>query len=480
MNHIKFKMLASGYPLFRFPENLLEEVDLHDFYKAEEDRYPLYIETQFGIFPRDFPVQSFESKKIAILENSNLSGVQSSITIYEIREGKRVEIQKILMEKPFWDGEKLKKYNDEPVESPKIKIPGFYIYEIWFYLEKIGIKYRGHSLPETYHQALSKAYKDFVIFSSQNGNSDWINFLGTKQAEAYLNLFNLLDQCSKTLYPDSQDFPLPLEKELRMFRNIRNPYRVRSNKFSELPAEEDILILSDVGLCIYYNNFININSYEAEMIQKDILQELRHRDFYVKNENLLMNHANPIEIRMSSGTPVLTINDEVMYRREKDIALWENGPSNPQMIYEHYYGLYNKITDVQLVNNLNEEIEIRYWGMGRAAYIRAIKAQLKSRGINTSSISDDQSFSLKYCVVLENKNLVRLGELPQHQLRPILKSYLRKCYPKHKLGEIKIINYNLETVQIENSTDKAFYQFPINDLLKKKGEMKTIERPGQL
>jgi len=473
-------MLASGYPLFRFPENLLEEVDLHDFYEAEEDRYPLYIETQFGIFPRDFPVQSFEGKKIAILEKSMLSGMQSGITIYEIREGKRVEIQKILMEKPFWYGEKLKNYNDESVESPKIKIPGFYVYEIWFYLEKIGINYRGHSLPETYHQALSKAYKDFVIFSSQNGNSDWINFLGTKQAEAYLDLFNLLGQCSKTLYPDSQDFPLPLEKELRMFRNIRNPYRVRSNKFSELPAEEDILILSDVGLCIYYNNFININSYEAEMIQKDILQELRHRDFYVKNENLLMNHANPIEIRMSSGTPVLTINDEVMYRREKDIALLEDGPSNPQMIYEHYYGLYNKITDVQLVNKLNKEIEIRYWGMGRAAYIRAIKAQLKSRGINTSSISDDQSFSLKYCVVLENKNLVRLGELPQHQLRPILKSYLRKCYPKHKLGEIKIINYNLETVQIENSTDKAFYQFPINDLLKKKGEMKTIERPGQL
>jgi hypothetical protein len=118
--------------------------------------------------------------------------------------------------------------------------------------------------------------------------------------------------------------------------------------------------------------------------------------------------------------------------------------------------------------------------MGRAAVIRAMKDQLKSREIDTSSISDDRSFSLAYCVVLKNKKLVRLGELGLDQLRPILKSYLRKCYPKHKLGEIKIINYNLETVQIENSTDKAFYQFPINDLLKKKGEMKTIERPGQL
>lgn len=473
-------MLASGYPLFRFPENLLKEVDLHDFYEAEEDRYPLYIGTEFGIFPRDFPVQSFEGKKIAILEEALLSGTQSWITIYEIREGKRIEIQKILMEKPFWDGAKLKSYNYEPVESPKIKTPGFYVYEIWFYLEKIGVNYRGHSLPKTYHQALSKAYKDFVIFGSQNGNSDWINFLGTKQAEGYLDLFNLLDQSSRTLYPDSQDLPLPLEKVVRMFRNIRNPYRIRSMNYSELPEQEDILILSDLGLCIYYNNFININSYEAEMIQNEILQELRHRDFHVKNEHLLMNHANPIEIRMSSGTPVLTINDDVMYRREKDIALWDVGPFNPQIIYEHYYCSYNKLTDVQLVNNLNQEIEIRYWGMGRAAYIRAIKAQLKSRSINTSSISDDQSFSLKYCVVLENKNLVRLGELPQHRLRLILKSYLRKCYPKHKLGEIKIINYDLETVQIENSAHKSFYQIPINDLLKKKGEMKVIKKPGQL
>lgn len=480
MNHIKFKMLASGYPSFRFPEDLLEEVDLHDFYKAEEERLPLYIGTQFGIYPNSFPIRTFEGKKIAILDKSQLSGSQFSIILYEIREGQKVEIQRIPLEKPFLDAEKLKNYGDDPTESPKIKIPEFYVYGIWSNLEQIGVNYRGHSLPETYHQALSKAYKDFVIFSSQNENSDWINFLGTKQAENYLDLFRLLDQCSKTLYSDSQDLPLTLEKEVRMFRNIKNPYRVRSNKLSEQPAEEDILILSDVGLCIYYNNLININSYEAEMIQKDILQELRHRDIYVKNEHLLMNHANPIEIEVSFRTPVLTINDKVMYRREKDIALWEVGPSNPQIMYEHYYGVYNKLSDVQLVNQLNKEIEIRYWGMGRAAYIRAIKAQLKSRDINTSSISDDQSFSLKYCVVLENKNLVRLGDLPQHRLRLILKSYLHKCYPKHNLGEIKIINYDLETVQIENSAHKTFYQFPINDLLKKKGEMKAIEKPGQL
>ncbi|MBI6115982.1 hypothetical protein [Salegentibacter maritimus] len=477
MNQIKFKMLASGYPGFDFPEDLVEEVDLSGFYETEENRFPLYIGTQFGIFPRDFPEETFEGKKIAVLNKSLLSGLQTGIIIYEIRNGKRIEIQKISLEGLAWNWEKLKKYHKEPLSAPKIKIPGFYVNEIWFYFELIGNKYRGFSLPEAYQQAISAAYKDFVVFGHENRGSDWISFLRSERAEDYLNLFRLLDKCIEALYPDLKNLPLPLERVLELFRNIRNPYQKRSKKYPELPAEEDILLLSDFGLCVYYNNFININAYEARTTQNAILEEFRYREFYIKNEYLLKNQANPIRIDKIHGVPVLMINKDVGYREDKELASMEPGASNAQLIYERYYGLYNKLTDVQLVAELNKQIEIRYWGMSRAAVIRAIKAQLKIREIDTSSIADNTSFSLAYCVVLKNKKLIRLGELGQDQLRSILKAYLKKCYPAHNLKKIRIINYDLDKLEMLSLDYSKIYVIPINDLLKKKGEMRVIEAP---
>ena len=474
VDQIKFKMLASGYPGFEFPEDLLEEVDLADFYEAEENRFPLHVGTQFGTYPRDFPEETFEGKKIAVLQKSLLSGHQAGIFIFEIRKGKRNEIQKISLEGPGWERGKLKKYHDEPLNEPKINIPGFYMYEIWFYFESIGNKYKGFSLPEAYHQAISATYKDFVIFGHENRGSDWISFLRSEQAEDYQHLFRLLDKCVKTLYPDPKDLPLPLERELQLFRNIRNPYMNRCKKYPELPGEEDVLLLSDLGLCVYYNNFININSYEAKTIQNEILEEFRHRDFYIKNEHLLRNQANPILIDIIQSVPVLKVNKEVGHREEKDIPPMEVGAVNAQLIYERYYGEYNKLTDVQLVNVLNGEIGIRYWGLGRAAVIRAIKAQLKSRKIDTSAISDDRSFSLAYCVVLKNKKLIRLGELGQDQLRLILRSYLKKCYSSHDPNKTRIIQYDLEKLEMMSLDSSSIYVIPINDLLKKKGEMKII------
>ena len=479
INNIRFKMLASGYPVFEFPESLLEEVDLSDFYKAEEDRFPLYIGTQFGIFPIDYPIASFEGKRIAILRKSQLSGHQEGITIYEMREGKKKEIQKASLEGPIWDSKKLKRYNNEPVESPKIKIPGFYVYEIWFHLELIGNNYRGFSLPEAYHHAIITAYEDFVVFGYENRDSDWISFLSSDQGKDYINLFSLLDKAIKALYPDPKSLPLPLERELQLYRHIRNPYRKRCKKYPELPVEEDILLLSDFGLCVYYNNFININSYEAKTTQNEILEEFRYRDFYVKNECLLKNQANSIVFEIIQGIPVLRVNDEITLREEKDIPPMEVGDANPQLIYERYYGVYNKLTDVQLVNVLNKEIGIRHWGMGRAAVIRAIKAQLKIREIDTSAISDNRSFSLAYCVVLKNKKLIRLGELGRDQLKLILRNYLKKCYPAHNLKKTRIIQVDLEKLEMENIDINSIYIIPINDLLKKNGEMKVIKSRGE-
>ncbi|WP_300435963.1 hypothetical protein [Christiangramia sp.] len=473
-DHIKFKMLTSGYPGFDFPEDLLEEVDLSTFYEIEEDRFPLFVGTQFGTYPLDFPLDTFEGKKIAILHKSLLSGHQSGLSIYEIRKGKRNEIQKITLKGPIWEPEKLKEYHNEPLDEPKIKIPEFYAYEIWFYFELIGSKYRGFSLPEAYHQAISTAYRDFVNFGHENTDSDWISFLRFEQAGDHQHLFRLLDKCIEDLYPDSKTLPLPLERELQLFRNIRNPYQRRCKSYAELPAEEDVLILSELGLCVYYNNFININSHEARETQNEIIQEFRHRNFYIKNENLFRNQANPIQCNVNGSIPVLQVNNAVDYRKEKDIPSFENGVVNAQLLYEGYYAVYNELTDIQVVDVLNKEIGIKCSGIGRAAHLRAIKAQFKSREIDTSAISDNRSFTLAYCVVLKNKKLVRLGELGLDPMMLILRSYFKKCYPSHDLNNTRIIYHDLEKLELVSFDNSSIYVIPINDLLKQKGEMKII------
>lgn len=474
MNQIKFKMLASGYPSFDFPEDLVEEVDLSEFYETEENRFPLYIGTQFGIFPRDFPVETFEGKKIAVLSKSLLSGLQSGISICEIKERKRIELENFSLEGQVWKREKMKKYSVEHVQEPTIKIQEFYLHEIWFYFELIGNKYRGFSLPEAYHQAIFAAYNAFVIFGYENRESGWRSFLRSEQAEDYMNLFRLLDQCTKAVYAEKNRLPLPLEREIQLFKNIRNPYQKRSKKYSELPAEEDILVLSDLGLCIYYNNLININTQEAEEVQDTIFVELKYRNCFFKEEYLLRKHANPITIETIQGVPVLKVREEVDYREKKDIPDLKKGTANGQLMYERYYGMYSRLTDVQLVDVLNEQVGIGYWGMGRATIIRAIRAQLKSRCIDVSSISNDQSFSLKYCVVLKNKKLIRLGDLTQVRLKLILRGYLQRCYPFYAVEKTRIISYDLEKLEIRYSADGISYNIPINDLLKKKGEMKNI------
>lgn len=481
MDHLKFKMLASGYPPFMFPKNRLEEVDSLDFYKAEKECLPLFIGTQFGVYPKDISLNFFEGGRIAILEKSLLSGVQSAIIIYEINNGERVEILKIPLKEPFWNQNKLKKYQEfEQNEDGNLRdlIPKFYIYEIWNYLEvNLNIKYYDRSLSKIYHLVTSKAYSDYVIFASRNTGIDWNSFLCTEEAEVFLNLYRILDQRRRELFPKWKDLPLPLENQLRMFRNIRNPFQQRSKKNTELPAEEDLLVLSNLGLCIYYNNHININSLEAEKIQQEIIMEFKHRDFYVKNEFLLKNHANPIETKVIYGTPVLSRIGKVAFRTGKDIAPLETGTVNPLIMYEHFYGRNNSLTDMQLVQDLNMLIGLNYWGMGRAAVIRAVRAQLKKRGIDTSSINSETSFSLGYCVVLHNKKLLRLGDLPEKRITPIFHTYLRQCYPHLEPKEIRIVGYGLFKMQVCDSSRNKFYELPINDLIKKKGEIKSILAP---
>ena len=88
-NNYRFKRLKSGYPVFDFPQHLIDEVDMEHFILVEENRLPLFIGSQFGIHPN--PKEIFknidESILIAKLNKSLLSGVVSGLSISLYKEG---------------------------------------------------------------------------------------------------------------------------------------------------------------------------------------------------------------------------------------------------------------------------------------------------------------------------------------------------------------------------------------------------------
>lgn len=85
----RFKRLDKGfkgYPPFEFDSNILDVVNLQTFIKVEEDRIPLFVGTQFGIYPwfNDFPDFYSEERTIAVLEKSVLSGHVAGLGIYKV------------------------------------------------------------------------------------------------------------------------------------------------------------------------------------------------------------------------------------------------------------------------------------------------------------------------------------------------------------------------------------------------------------
>lgn len=473
---LKFKMLADGYPSFSFPASLLEEVDLSTFLRAEEQRLPLFVGTQFGLYPNKLSLELFKGLKIAILYKSQLSGVQVGISIYEVRQGKRLEIRKIPLERPFWNHQDLKKFQSHEAQdqAEELEVPDFLLPKLSSYLELTGSEYRGRSLLKIYEEVTSSAYGEYLLFSYRNPGVDWIGYLGTDEGVLFLELYRFLDISLKRNRKSGKELPIALERQLDIFRSIRNPYRRRSGKFLEVAGKQDLLVLSDLALCIIYNNHINIYSYEADLLQEEILQELERRGFYMKNTYLMRNHANPIEIEVDNGIPLVTVHGKLPFRSGKDIAPFETGPAKPQLIYERYYGLYNSLSDIQLVEAFNSAVGVRAWGVSRAAVIRALRSQLKKRGLDTSSVESETSFSLSQCVVLDNRKLLRLGELPEERLLPILLGYLRNCYPELETTGLRIIRKELEKLSFCISGSRLHYALPINDLLKRKGEMRSI------
>jgi len=85
----RFKRLDkgfNGYPSFDFDESLLDIVNLDAFIKVEENRIPLFIGTQFGLYPwfYNYPEFYSEEKIIAVLGKSVLSGHVAGLALYKV------------------------------------------------------------------------------------------------------------------------------------------------------------------------------------------------------------------------------------------------------------------------------------------------------------------------------------------------------------------------------------------------------------
>ncbi len=87
----RFKRLDRGYPPFELDEWIIDIVDMEEFVMIEEHRIPIFVGSQFGIYPRIEEMPEFFNgrKVIAILSKSLLSGHVSGLTIYQIEENEK-------------------------------------------------------------------------------------------------------------------------------------------------------------------------------------------------------------------------------------------------------------------------------------------------------------------------------------------------------------------------------------------------------
>ena len=81
---LRLKKLNVGYPLFKLPNNLIDEVNLDEFVKDEENRLPLFIGSPFGVYPKLESVfkEKTKSQVIVVLSKSLLSGHVAGLYIY--------------------------------------------------------------------------------------------------------------------------------------------------------------------------------------------------------------------------------------------------------------------------------------------------------------------------------------------------------------------------------------------------------------
>ena len=82
--NIRFKKLKKGYSPLVIPLELIDEVDANEFYEEETDRLPLFINTQYGIFPKEESLPGFmtNGRMIAYISKSILSGAVACLAIF--------------------------------------------------------------------------------------------------------------------------------------------------------------------------------------------------------------------------------------------------------------------------------------------------------------------------------------------------------------------------------------------------------------
>jgi len=85
-SHFRFKIPQSKHYI-DIDKDLIDIVDKETFLKIEENRIPLFLGTQFGVYPQyDIKEIAHQSRIIAILGKSLLSGNVSGVTFYKLRK----------------------------------------------------------------------------------------------------------------------------------------------------------------------------------------------------------------------------------------------------------------------------------------------------------------------------------------------------------------------------------------------------------
>lgn len=76
----------------------------------------------------------------------------------------------------------------------------------------------------------------------------------------------------------------------------------------------------------------------------------------------------------------------------------------------NYREKFAKLTDYQVVQAFNNEVNGGGWTAGRAYYLQCLKEEFDERGINWDILKVDQGFSLKHKVTLIEGRLELLQE----------------------------------------------------------------------
>ena len=91
---VRFKIMRYQNDCFRFPHSLYDIVNEEEYNQIEEKRFPLFISTQFGGYPK--PEKHFGGNKepilVGILSKSQLSGLVYGLKISHYKDGKFTKI----------------------------------------------------------------------------------------------------------------------------------------------------------------------------------------------------------------------------------------------------------------------------------------------------------------------------------------------------------------------------------------------------